>query len=122
MTSRRVALATVSEEGQGARGRPGSGAMEAAAGPAAPSGAVVPAAAVGAAVATGKGATGKGATSPAARRPKKILDEEAYIEVGWRAWAWASPGSQAGRLPPRIAPARVRPRPLPAGTPAAGRA
>ncbi|XP_074462796.1 splicing factor ESS-2 homolog isoform X1 [Larus michahellis] len=57
----------------------------AAAGPAAPSGAVVPAAAVGAAVATGKGATGKGATgkgatSPAARRPKKILDEEAYIE------------------------------------------
>uniref|UniRef100_A0A8B9LZT7 Ess-2 splicing factor homolog n=1 Tax=Accipiter nisus TaxID=211598 RepID=A0A8B9LZT7_9AVES len=43
--------------------------------PAASSGALVPAAGPGTAV-----ATGKEATPPAPRRPKKILDEEAYIE------------------------------------------
>lgn len=89
VTSRRVALATAAEEGQGAHQAPG--AMEgAAAVPAASSGALVPAAAAGTAV-----VTGKEATPPAPRRPKKILDEEAYIEVGRRAgagaWARAAP-------------------------------
>lgn len=97
VTLRRVAFATAAEEGQGpSPAVRASGAMEAAtAVPAASSGALVPAGGPGTAV-----ATGKEATPPAPRRPKKILDEEAYIEVG--RWAREAPlswhrGSARGR-------------------------
>ncbi|KAM6403780.1 splicing factor ESS-2 homolog [Rhynochetos jubatus] len=71
--------------------------MEGAAVPAVSPGALVPVAAAGAAV-----ATGKEATPPALRRPKKILDEEAYIEVGLGQGRWGQ--SPAGRARAREAP------------------
>uniref|UniRef100_A0A8B9S7U0 Ess-2 splicing factor homolog n=1 Tax=Apteryx owenii TaxID=8824 RepID=A0A8B9S7U0_APTOW len=76
VASRRVASATAAEEGHDVGGL--AGAMEAAAAAAAPaasSRALVPAGPEGAVV-----VAARGAAQPAPRRPKKILDEEAYIE------------------------------------------
>lgn len=67
VTSRHVALATAAEEGQGVM----------AAVPAPSPGALVPVAAEAGAVVRSREAVGS-----AAKRPKKILDEDAYIEVG----------------------------------------
>lgn len=104
VTARRVRDGGWRGSGRSAAARaPGAMEAAAAAAPAASSGALVPAAAAGTAV-----TTGKEVTPPAPRRTKKILDEEAYIEVGrgrgaqspaGRAGSPRSPGTGAKRLP-----------------------
>lgn len=78
VTSGLVALVAVKAEEE----RSGSDAMEAIPVPPASPAALVPATAAGPVA-----VTGKEVVSPAARHPKKILDEEAYIEVRRRARA-----------------------------------
>lgn len=82
VTSLPVAFAAAEEEEQ----RSGSDAMEAMPVPPASPAALVPAPAAGPVA-----VTGKEVVSPAARHPKKILDEEAYIEVRRRARVWGPP-------------------------------
>lgn len=89
MTSRRVASATAAEEGQGVM----------AAVPAPSSGALLPVAAEAGAV-----VRSREAVRPAAKRPKKILDEDAYIEVG------GGPGTPRSESPRPLAA-----RPVPNG-------
>lgn len=110
VTSRYVAFAAAAEEEPE---RSGFAAMEAIPVPPASPAALVPATAAGPVA-----VTGKEVVSPAPRHPKKILDEEAYIEVRRRARAAPLRRCLGRALPARRGwargpPGRVGPRSLP---------